>query len=379
MQPFVPSAFTVGMEVELQLLDATTLDLADRILPMMEAVTDVAHVKPEFVQDTVEVVTDPQPDVAALERDARVRVADLLEVCRRFDLRLAAAGTHPFSTRLALITPRPRYQELEDASGLLGHTQVCFATHVHVGLPSGEEAVRLMNEMRPYLPVLLTVAANSPFWRGYETMFASYRHRLLAAIRSCGQPPAFANWDAFAAAIDTMIRAGVIASLSDVHWDLRPQPALGTLEVRVMDAQCCVAHAAELAAFVRAMTKYLQASRDDPSQRPVQSLPWWIERDNAYVASRFGRDARMVIDAAGRTVAMADLVEHLLESLRPHADALGEGLYLTALAARWRVGLGYERHRAALAASGSFVRVVRDMADDLSDELSAEPAGRVTP
>jgi len=149
--------------------------------------------------------------------------------------------------------------------------------------------------------------------------------------------------------------------------------------VRVMDAQCCVAHAAELAAFVRAMTKYLQASRDDPSQRPVQSLPWWIERDNAYVASRFGRDARMVIDAAGRTVAMADLVEHLLESLRPHADALGEGLYLTALAARWRVGLGYERHRAALAASGSFVRVVRDMADDLSDELSAEPAGRVTP
>jgi carboxylate-amine ligase len=373
MERFKPSiAFTVGMEVELQLLDATTLDLADRVLPMLEAVADVAHVKPEFVQDTVEVITDPQPDVAALERDVRARVAELLEVCRGFDLRLAGAGTHPFATRLALITPRPRYEELEEASGLLGHTQVCFATHVHLGLPDGDEAVRLMNEIRPYLPVLLTLSANSPYWRGYETRFASYRHRLLAAIRSCGQPPAFAGWDAFAAAIDTMIRAGVVASLSDVHWDLRPRPALGTLEVRVMDAQSCLAHSAELAAFVRALARYLQDSRDAPGSRPVQALPWWIERDNAYVASRYGRDARMVIDAAGRTVAMADLVERLLACVAPHAAALGEGAYLATLAARWRTGLGYERRRAALAASGSFVQVVREMADDLSYELSVE-------
>lgn len=358
------------MEMELQLLDATSLDLKEGIIPVLKLFQDNSHIKAEFIQNSVEVASDVCPDVAALERDMRSRVADLLNGCAALNMRLASAGTHPFGRRLALITPAPRYRALERqaGAGYFSHTQIVFATHVHLGMPDGDEAIRLMGELKPYLPVILAISANSPYWRGHDTGFAAYRHRILAATRSYGQPPDFPDWAAFTKAFEGMVRAGAFETINDIHWDLRPRPALGTLEVRIMDAQITVAHAAQLAAFVRALVRYLRATRDDPVSRPLQPVPWWVLKDNCYMASRFGRAARFILEPDGRTVPMRTLIVGLFDRLLEHADAYGERHYLDQLAQRCQAGLDYDLQRAENDDRGSLTGVVERLVSTLEDE-----------
>ena len=112
-----------------------------------------------------------------------------------------------------------------------------FAQHVHVGMPSGDEAVAIAKMLKPYLPILLALSANSPFWQGYDTGYASFRQRLLASRETYGLPPSFKNWQDFVNFFDSVKHAGVVETIRDLHWDLRLQPHWGTLEVRVMDTQ----------------------------------------------------------------------------------------------------------------------------------------------
>ena len=368
---FTPSEqFSVGMEMELQLLDATSLDLVEGIMPVLKLFPDSPHIKAEFIQNSVEVTSDPCPNVAALERNLRLRVAGLLKGCASLNMRLASAGTHPFGRRLALITPTPRYRALEQqaGAGYFSHAQIVFATHVHLGMPDGDEAIRLMSELKPYLPVLLALSANSPYWRGQDTGFAAYRHRILAATRSYGQPPDFSDWVEFTNAFEGMMRAGAFESINDVHWDLRPRPAFGTLEVRIMDAQITVAHAAQMAAFIRALVGYLRASRDDPASRPLQPVSWWMLKDNCFLASRFGRAARFMVEPGGRTVPMRTLIVDLFDRLLDHADANGERPYLDQLAERCQTGLDCEQQRAVHDDKGSLEAVVVHLVSALEDE-----------
>jgi glutamate---cysteine ligase / carboxylate-amine ligase len=175
---------TIGMELEFQLLDAHTLDLADGILPLMDLYPGSSYIKPEVIQNTVEVASRVCCTNPELEAHLRGVVSGLQENCRNLGMTLCGAGTHPFGRRLALITPKPRYLRFEQREGLPAHTQITFSAHVHLGMTSGEEAIRMMQELRSYLPLLIALSANSPFWRGYDTGHASYRHRILAAART---------------------------------------------------------------------------------------------------------------------------------------------------------------------------------------------------
>ncbi len=123
---------------------------------------------------------------------------------------------------------------MQKSYGWLGQNQVTFATHGHLGLPSGEEAVTLMRELKPFLPLLVALSASSPCWHGADTRFAAFRHRVRAASRTYGIPPDFLDWEAFQRFLTTMRRAGLLRTVRDIHWDLRPSPHFGTLEVRVM-------------------------------------------------------------------------------------------------------------------------------------------------
>lgn len=302
---FVPSRpYTLGVELELQLLNATSLELADGILPLMEFFPDDPHVKPEFIQNTVEIATRVCTGVAELEEHLRGLLARLRQRCTVLGMRLCGAGTHPFDRRLALITPLPRYQRIEQESGLISHLQVTFATHVHVGVDSGDRAITLMRRLKCYLPVLIALSANSPYWRGYDTGYASYRHRILAAARSYGIPPSFDDWAAFERFLESTRRAGVFQSVHDIHWDIRPRPHYGTLEVRAMDAQSSIRDAVALAALVQALARLLDGDQPDWALAP---LPWWLEKENHFQASRLGLGARFIYHPDGDTRPLAEV------------------------------------------------------------------------
>ena len=160
---------TVGVEWELQLVDAETLDLYNGILPLMEFFPDTEFVKPEYIQSCVELTSciAETSDVAVAH--IRQTLAKILQRSRELEMSICGAGTHPFCRRLALITPTPRYRRLKKNTGVLAHTQIAFSTHVHIGMRSGDEAMRAMSHLIPALPAFIALSANSPLWRGHKT------------------------------------------------------------------------------------------------------------------------------------------------------------------------------------------------------------------
>jgi carboxylate-amine ligase len=375
MIEFNPSKpLTVGMELEYQLVNATTFELADGIMPLLEMYEDSANVQPEFIQSTVEVVSDPCDDIAELAEHFRELVADVQSRADEIGMSLCAAGTHPFATRLAAITPLPRYLAIEEEAGYLSHTCITYATHIHVGVTNPDEMIRLTGELVPYLPVLVGLSANSPFWHGHKTGFTSYRQRALAATGNYGIPPAFGDWAGFRRFFKAAGRAGMGTQVGDFHWDVRPQPGLGTVEVRTLDAVSTVSEAMTLAALVRALVAYLRET--PPEERPPDlptRLPAWAERENHFRASQAALDARCLQDTRGTLVEIRQTVERLLDVLEPVAAGLGEAHYLERLGRMLEYDLGFERQLDVYRDTNSLTQVVRSMVGLLRADL----AGRV--
>ncbi len=361
----------IGMEMEFQLLDVETLDLVDGILPLMDFYPDDPYIKPEFNQNTVEVCSKICSQMDELGSHMRELVKKLRDTCQRLDMLLCSAGTHPFGERLALITPMPRYRQLEKSSGYIGHNQITFATHVHLGMTSGDEATQLMRELKALLPLLIALSASSPFWRGYDTGFAAYRHRILAATRSYGIPPSFDTWDHFSEFFDTVTRAGAFKTIHDIHWDIRPRPHLGTLEIRVMDAQPTITLALTLAGFLRTVVHYLRTTPQThhPTLLP-HGLHWWMEKHNHFQTSKQGLDAKYIHDAHGTLLPVRDLLQKIIQATRPIADARGEGSYLDQLSEHVNAGPSYARQRAVHEKTGSFKAVVRHLIAELDTDLN---------
>jgi carboxylate-amine ligase len=361
----------IGMEMEFQLLDVETLDLVDGILPLMDFYPNDPYIKPEFNQNTVEVCSKICNDMDDLGAHMRSLLRNLRDTCQRLDMLLCSAGTHPFGERLALITPMPRYRQLEKSAGYIGHNQITFATHVHLGMTSGDEATSLMHELKALLPLLIAVSANSPFWRGFDTGFAAYRHRILAATRSYGIPPSFETWDDFSNFLETTTRAGVFSTINDIHWDIRPRPHLGTLEIRVMDAQPTITLALTLAGFLRALVTYLRTTPQ--TRRPPlfpQALHWWIEKHNHFQASKQGLEAKYIHDVQGTLVPMRELCQHVMQATEPIADELGQGPYFGRLQDHVHDGPSYVHQRKVYEKTGSFKAIARHLIVELEMDLN---------
>ena len=369
---FIPSEpYSVGVELEFQLIDSETFELVNGIKPLIELYPESPYVKPEFIQNTVELASRVGRNVADVHQHLLLLAKNLKPHCNELGMELCGAGTHPFDTRLALFTPLPRYLELEQTCGILGHIQVTFATHVHIGVPSREDAIYLFRALKPYLPLFMALSSNSPFWRGYDTGFVAYRHRVLAASRNYGIPPSFESWEQFCDFLETSQRAGILENMRDIHWDIRPRPHLGTVEIRIMDAQTTIGEAMQLAALVRALAACLLDKRDkmDSILLP-HTLPWWTERDNHYSTSRLGLDANYIYNRFGDVRSLRRVWEDVAETVQPYAESLGDTAYLQNLYLRVAENrLAYTRQRSFYKESGNMKSIVKSLVAELADEL----------
>jgi carboxylate-amine ligase len=276
---------TVGVEWELQLLDPVTLDLIDGIMPLMKFFPNAEFVKPEYIQSCVELNSCIAETSDQAIAHIRGSLKKMLQRCAELNMEACGSGTHPFCRRLALITPLPRYQRIEKDVGHLAHTQITFSTHVHVGMNSGDEAMRVISHLAPALPAFIALSANSPFWRGHETGHASYRHRILAAAPNYDLPPPLRTWKEFMDFMNAALRAGMIHGIKDIHWDIRPHPDFGTVEIRTMDAASDLTTLHALVSFARSMALCF---RDAPVEELTRILPLhlpdWIAKEKSNFA-----------------------------------------------------------------------------------------------
>jgi len=364
---------TVGVEWELQLVDTKTLDLYNGILPLMEFFPETEHIKPEYIQSCVELTSCVAETSDEAVRHLSNTLAHIKQRCSELEMDVCGAGTHAVCRELALITPKPRYLRLKQDAGHLAHRQITFSTHVHTGMSSGDEAIRALSHLVPALPAFIALSANSPFWRGYKTGHAAYRHRILAASPYYGLPVEFQNWADFEKFFGAAQKSGMIRRLKDIHWDIRPNPVFGTLEIRVMDAAGDLQTLRALTAFARVMTVCMaRASPGDVSRVMPLDLPHWIVKENCYRASHHGLNGMFIYDEQGNSRPLLGLIEELISFCQPTAVEIGEARNLALCRKILVDGPGYVQQLEVYATSHSARTVVESLRDQLQESQRLE-------
>ena len=363
---------TLGCEWELQLLREDTLELADGILAFTGELGEYALIKPEFLQCCIEINTPPAEAAADLEPALNSVLAPIDAHARTMGVCLAAAGTHPFDRKPAVVTPSERYLRLAgERSGAAAIHPVTFATHIHVACRDGDSAIRAMRRLAPCLPALLAIGANSPFWHGVDTGYRCFRQRLLASNPTYGLPPYFASWSDFNSMVDAGIRSRTIESFRDLHWDIRPHGDLGTLELRVLDAQIDAHRIAQIASLVRALVVVAADPKLPDSVFPAK-LPHWMEIDNHFRACKSGLDAQVIISENGDTAPMMQVVEQLFELVIRPCENFGDTVLLAALERSLTTHNGAELQRSAWHEQHSCKSVARFLVDNIGLNRAAE-------
>jgi glutamate---cysteine ligase / carboxylate-amine ligase len=315
-----PAAMTVGVEEELMVLDARSLDLAPRAHEILAATGGDPRFKPELPAAQLEIVVPPAasvPEAAAALAHAR---ADIAAVAAP-DARLAAAGAHPFASPEGAVNPAPRYERLEAEFGAVIRHQLLFGLHVHVAVRPAERALAVYNALRSHLPDLAALAANAPFYAGRDTGLQSVRPKIADILPRQGVPPEIPSWEALAAFLQWGRASGTVPEPAQWWFELRLHVAFGTVEVRVPDVQTTVAEAAALAAVVHALVAWLAASHD-AGERFVPAASWRIA-ENRWAACRHGLDARLADLETGEARPARDRLHDLLDRIEPFADRLG--------------------------------------------------------
>ncbi len=316
------------------------------------------HASPETHAAVIELATGihPHVDGVVAELDSlRTRLAGEVDA---MGLTVAGAGMHPLTVwEETEVSGAVRYRALDDSLRVLARREPTMALHVHVGVPESADAIRLLNGLRHRIPILLALSANSPFWQGRDSGFASARTLIFQAFPRAGTPRSFADYADFIEAVDALIASGAIPDPSFLWWDVRLQPALGTVEVRVADAQSTVSEVAALVALIQSLARL--ELEGEPS-RPTQGAE--VIAENRFLAARDGMNARLIDPAAAGLVPVREMLDSLLAECRPHARALGCAGALDRVK-RLAAANGADRQRAFVAPNRRLDDLVADLAD----------------
>jgi carboxylate-amine ligase len=348
---------TLGVEIELQLIDPANLQLVARAIELLRACYKLAHLKPEFYQSTIELCTGVCRDVHGVGASFLKDVEALSAMASALEIALAMTGCHPITPYSdCRLMPGQRYRELIDRNQWLTRRMTVYGLHVHLGMRSGEECIRFYNGFHNYLPHLLALSASSPFWQGHDTGLATCRPTTYAALPTAGQSYELGSWSEFEDISHALARTGSIGSLKDLWWDMRPSPNFGTLEIRICDAPATLAETLAITAFIHLLA-LLMAQRFQSLETPM-APPNWIMRENKWRAMRFGLDAELLTDAAGNVRPLKEEIEELLEAMAPDIERLGYHDYVTTLRQVLIGGNSAARQRSVLLATGSMEQVV---------------------
>jgi carboxylate-amine ligase len=320
---FTGPSYTLGIEEELMIVDAETLDLVNSIETLLEEVPETTgDVKPELMESVLEIATTPVRNT----REAGLQLHELRRVtqltAQQRGLTLGAAGTHPFAMwEDQRIVARSRYRDLVAALRFVARQELIFGVHVHVGVDNPDKAIHIANGMRVHIPLLLALSANSPFWRADATGLLSTRTPIFRAFPRVGIPPTYKDWDDYQKQVGFMIDSRVIEDYTYLWYDVRPHPNFGTVEIRVADAQTRLEHTLGLAALIQAMVKEIGEHFD--AGKRLSRYPHEMIDENKWLAARHGLDGNLVDLPKKERVPTAQLARRVLDRVREHAQDLG--------------------------------------------------------
>lgn len=315
---------TIGVEIELQLVDAEELSLSSCIEEVLAVVPErlKGSVKPELMQCYVEINTKICRNVREVGEDLREKLTELERVIDPLGIRLFWAATHPFSSwRHQQITVNDRYYRLVALMEDVARRLVTFGLHVHIGVDSGDKAVMICDRMQQHLPLLLALSANSPFWEGRNTGLRSNRSKIMEGLPTAGLPYQMRNWSEYVWLVKHLIDTGFINSIREIWWDIRPHHHFGTVEIRVCDVPPCLDHVLALTALIQCLVHTISHEIDEGTFLGDYH-PMMVEQ-NKWRATRYGADAALVSSRDYLQRSVQTIVDSLTEQLTPAAIELG--------------------------------------------------------
>lgn len=340
---------TVGIEWELQLVDTDSNDLrqvADTVIERAQADAQLApFLHREMLLNTVEVVSAAHTRVADCIADLRAAFKRLRSITDPLRVDLTAGGSHPFADPLhQRVTDSRRYAELVGRTAYWGRQMLLYGVHVHVGVEAQDKVLPLINALLTKAGQLQAVAASSPFWVGKDTGYASNRQMVFQQLPTAGLPRQFSTWGQLERYADDMLKTGAISVFNELRWDVRPALHLGTIELRIFDSCTNVFEVEAMAALAHCLVEYYSRRLD--AGEKLEQLPEWFVAENKWRAARYGLDAELIVDQAGRIEPVCDTLLQLLEVLQPVAQDLDCTAGLGKVRHILQVGAAYERERA---------------------------------
>ena len=368
--------YTLGIEEEFAIVDPHTRELRSHIQEILEGgkVTLKEQIKPEMHQSVVELGTE----ICQSIEHARTHVIELrsklAELAGRSGLKIASAGTHPFSHwRDQLITEGERYQEIVKDMQQLARANLIFGLHVHVGIADREVAIHVMNQARYFLPHIYALSANSPFWVGQNTGLKGYRLKVFERFPRTGIPDAFESLSEYEDYCKLLVRTGCIDNPKKIWWDIRLHPFFDTLEVRVCDAQSRVDDTLAIAALIQAVVaKLYKLLRQNITFRVYRRR---LLDENRWRASRYGIDGKLIDFGREVEVETRRLLDELLQFVSTEVDELGSQKEMAHIERIMREGTGADRQLAVYERTNDMRAVVDQIVHETYEQLTVpEPA-----
>ncbi len=313
---------TIGVELELQIVDAKTYALKSGILDLIKYVgEDQEWLKPELMQSYVEINTDVCQNIHEARQDLSGKLKLLYEAASKNGLKIMWAGSHPFSTWMDQeITPSARYNKLVQLMQDTARRIVTFGMHVHVGVDSGDKAVMVVDRLMRYMSTLLALSVNSPFWVGRKTGLHSQRIKIMEQLPAAGTPPFLRNYSEYCWVVNQSIQSGFINSIQEIWWDVRPHPRFGTVETRIFD----IPRNLEDVLALTALTQCLVAALSDQIDNGVyqHDIHPIVVRQNKWKATRYGLQAELIDPVTHKTIPVREMIFFLYDKLKPYAEQL---------------------------------------------------------
>jgi carboxylate-amine ligase len=363
-------AFTVGVEEEFQIVDPSTWELRSHVSELLASSAPAFgdHIKREMHQSIVEVGTKICGSIEELAGEIIRTRRDLADAAERVGLRIAAAGTHPFSNWMdQVISPGERYQNIVEELQQLARSLLIFGLHVHVAVPDPASMIDLMNEARYFLPHLLALSTSSPFWMGRDTGLKSYRTTVFRRFPRTGIPDHFESWTEYDEYVKQLVELHCIDNGKKIWWDLRPQPTFGTLEFRICDVPTDPCASIAIAALAQAIIVKLYRLRE--KNLGFRRYHRALIEENKWRAARWGIDGKLIDFGKRIEVPMRELGEELLEFIDDVVDDLGSRREIEYVRTILRDGTSAEKQLQIYRETGDLRAVVQSLVEETRAEV----------
>ena len=353
-------SLSIGIEEEYQTIDPETRDLRSHIQSEILSKAKVAlheSVKAEMHQSVVEVGTKVCRNIQEARADILGLRRAMLTLASENGLLLASASTHPFADwKLQEIYPDERYRRVVEDMQLVARANLVFGLHVHIGIEDRNTAIHIMNSMRYFLPHILALSSNSPFWMGMQTGFKSYRSKVFERFPRTNIPDVFANWADYETFINLLVKTNCIDNGKKVWWDIRPHPFFDTLEVRVCDIPMRLDETVAIAALIQATVAMLYKLH--ASNKSYRIYGRALIMENKFRASRYGLDGMLIDFGKEEEIPVRQLMLEYLDLIDDVVDELGSRDEINYIHQMLQMGSGADRQLKVFEQTGDLKKVV---------------------